>query len=166
MTSVSITGKNWIFKQFENSDVKKYSENYDLKEIVARLIAIRKKNIDNVKLFLDPKIKNNLPNPFELKDMEKAVNRTYKSIEKNEIIGIFGDYDVDGASSTALLAKYFLSINRPIKTYVPDRKKEGYGPNIKAFNDLISAGSKLIFTVDCGTLSYEPIKVANNKIQM
>ncbi len=163
MTSVSITGKNWIFKQFENSDVKKYSENYDLKEIVARLIAIRKKNIDNVKLFLDPKIKNNLPNPFELKDMEKAVNRTYKSIEKNEIIGIFGDYDVDGASSTALLAKYFLSINRPIKTYVPDRKKEGYGPNIKAFNDLISAGSKLIFTVDCGTLSYEPIKVANNK---
>ena len=159
----SITGKNWIFKKFENSDVKKYSENFQLKEIVARLIAIRKNNIDDISLFLNPKIKNNLPNPFELKDMNKAVERTYECIKKRDTIGVFGDYDVDGASSAALLAKYFFSISQPINTYVPDRKKEGYGPNINAFNQLISNGSNLIFTVDCGTLSYEPIDIAKEK---
>ena len=163
MNFLSITGKNWIFKKFENSDVKKYSENYHLKEIVARLIAIRKDNIDDVNLFLNPKIKNSLPNPFELKDMNKAVERTCKSIKKKETIGIFGDYDVDGASSAALLVKYFLSVSQSIETYVPDRRKEGYGPNINAFNHLISNGSNLIFTVDCGTLSYEPINTAKNK---
>ena len=148
MNFSSITGKNWIFKKFENSDVKKYSENYHLKEIVARLIAIRKNNIENIDLFLNPKIKNNLPNPFELKDMNKAVERTYECIKKRDTIGVFGDYDVDGASSTALLAKYFFSISQPINTYVPDRKKEGYGPNINAFNQLISNGSNLITVVD------------------
>jgi len=95
--------------------------------------------------------------------MNKAVERTCKSIKKKETIGIFGDYDVDGASSAALLVKYFLSISQSIETYVPDRRKEGYGPNINAFNHLISNGSNLIFTVDCGTLSYEPINTAKNK---
>jgi len=163
MKSSSITGKKWIFKKFENSDVKNYSENYHLKEIVARLIAIRKNNIDDINLFLNPKIKNSLPNPFELKDMNKAVERTYESILKRDTIGVFGDYDVDGASSAALLVKYFLSISQSIKTYVPDRKKEGYGPNVNAFNNLISNGSNLIFTVDCGTLSHEPINIAKEK---
>jgi len=163
MNFSSITGKNWIFKKFENSDVKMYSENYNLKEIIARLIAIRKNNIDDINLFLNPKIKNNLPNPFELKDMNKAIERVYESIKKRETIGIFGDYDVDGASSAALLVKYFLSISQSIETYVPDRKKEGYGPNVNAFNHLISNGSNLIFTVDCGTLSYEPINIAKDK---
>ena len=163
MNFSSITGKNWIFKKFENSDVKMYSENYNLKEIIARLIAIRKNNIDDINLFLNPKIKNNLPNPFELKDMNKAIERVYECIKKRETIGIFGDYDVDGASSAALLVKYFLSISQSIETYVPDRKKEGYGPNVNAFNHLISNGSNLIFTVDCGTLSYEPINIAKDK---
>jgi len=163
MKFYSITGKNWIFKKFENSDVKNYSENYHLKEIVARLIAIRKNSIDDINLFLNPKIKNSLPNPFELKDMLKAVERTYESIKRKDTFGIFGDYDVDGASSAALLVKYFLSISQSIETYVPDRKKEGYGPNIKAFDYLISNGSNLIFTVDCGTLSYDPINLAKEK---
>ena len=154
MKSSSITGKKWIFKKFENSDVKNYSENYHLKEIVARLIAIRKNNIDDINLFLNPKIKNSLPNPFELKDMNKAVERTYESILKRDTIGVFGDYDVDGASSAALLVKYFLSISQSIETYVP---------NVNAFNNLISNGSNLIFTVDCGTLSHEPINIAKEK---
>ena len=112
MNFSSVTGKNWIFKKFENSDVKMYSENFNLKEIIARLIAIRKNNIDDINLFLNPKIKNNLPNPFDLKDMNKAVERTYECIKKRDTIGIFGDYDVDGASSAALLVRYFLSISQ------------------------------------------------------
>ena len=86
--------------------------------MVAKLLSIRKKNIHDVKLFLNPKIKNLLPNPMHLKDMNKAVDRTYQCIKKNEMIGIFGDYDVDGASSTAILTRYFQSIKQKIQTYI------------------------------------------------
>ena len=163
MSFSSVSGKNWIFNKFLESDLKKYSEIYSLNEIVARLLAIRKKNIDNVDLFLNPTIKNNLPNPLKLKDMKNAINRTFETIKRNESIGIFGDYDVDGASSTALLVRYFSLLDQNIKTYIPDRKKEGYGPSVEAFNSLINLGVKIIFTVDCGTLSYDPIISAKKK---
>ena len=162
MSFSSVSGKNWLFKEFDSSDIAKFSENYALTEIVAKLLSIRKKNIENIYLFLNPKIKNLLPNPLHLKDMKSAIDRTCSSITKGELIGIFGDYDVDGASSTALLARYFLSINQNIQTYIPDRQKEGYGPSIEGFNILIRQGAKIIFTVDCGTLAFEPIKIAQN----
>jgi len=162
MTAFSVSGKNWIYKKFDTSDIKEISEKYSLSEIAAKLLSIRKEKIGNLELFLNPKIKNLLPNPMHLKDMREAVERTYKSIKNNELIGIFGDYDVDGATSTALLARYFLSINQKIKTYIPERKAEGYGPSLKSFQSLIDGGTKLIFTVDCGTLSYKPIEMAKN----
>ena len=159
----SVSGKNWVFKKFNSSDIKKYVEDFSINEIVAKLLSIRKKNIDDVSLFLNPTIKNLLPNPLSLKDMDSAIERTYQSIKAGELIGIFGDYDVDGATSTALLKRYFLSINQKIQTYIPDRKKEGYGPSIKGLSNLIKLGSKVIFTVDCGTLSFEPIKMAQSQ---
>ena len=107
MNLTSINGKNWVFKKFNSSDVMKFIEDYSLSETAAKLISIRKKNINDIALFLDPKIKNLLPNPLLLKDMNTAISRTYESIINNEIIGIFGDYDVDGATSTALLKRYF-----------------------------------------------------------
>ena len=162
MSFSSVSGKNWLFKEFDSSEITKFSEDYSLTEIVAKLLSIRKKKIDNIDLFLNPKIKNSLPNPLHLKDMKSAVDRVYDSITKGEFIGIFGDYDVDGASSTALLARYFLSINQKVQTYIPDRQKEGYGPSIDGFNTLIRKGAKIIFTVDCGTLAFEPIKIAQN----
>ena len=92
--------------------------------------------------------------------MKNAVDRTYQSILRKEIIGIFGDYDVDGATSTALLNKYFMLINQKTYTHIPDRKNEGYGPSISGFDKIISFGAKIIFTVDCGTLSFEPVSLA------
>ena len=163
MNFTSVTGKNWIFNKFNSSDIKKYSEDYSLNEIVAKLLSIRKKNIEDIGLFLNPTIKNLLPNPLRLKDMKNAIERTYQSIKKRELIGIFGDYDVDGATSTALLTRYFLSINQKIQTYIPDRKREGYGPSVRGFNNLIKSGAKIIFTVDCGTLSFEPVKIAQSQ---
>ena len=163
MNFTSISGKSWFFKEFDSSEIKKISEKYSVSEITAKLLSIRKKNIQNIDLFLNPTIKNLMPNPLVLKDMNKAIKRTFSCIKKNEKIGIFGDYDVDGATSTALLAKYFSLINCDIITYIPDRKKEGYGPSIKAFSNLIDSGSKIIFTVDCGTLSFEPIRSAQKK---
>ena len=163
MNFTSLSGKKWIFKKFDNVDVEKISEKYSLNEIAAKLIAIRKKNIKNIDMFLNPTIKNHLPNPMQLKDMEKAVERTYQSIKNDELIGIFGDYDVDGAASTALLARYFSSLKLNTKTYIPDRKTEGYGPSVEGFDKLIKSGAKLIFTVDCGTSSFEPIQSAVKK---
>ena len=163
MNFASVSKKNWIFRKFNSAEVKKYSEDYSLSEIVSKLLSIRKKNIKNIDLFLKPTIKNFLPNPLHLKDMQNAVDRTFQGIKNGESIGIFGDYDVDGATSTALLTRYFLSINQKIQTYIPDRKREGYGPSVKGFNNLIRLGTKIIFTVDCGTLSFEPIKKAQNQ---
>ena len=163
MNDNSVLGKNWISKKYNEDQVNFLKENFDLSEIVSKLIAIRNINIEEVKLFLNPKIKNFLPNPFILKDMEKAADRTVKAIKNNEKIGIFGDYDVDGATSTAILGNYFNQIDRKTEIYIPDRKSEGYGPNQQGFEKLISNGSKLIFTVDCGTLSFDTINFSQSK---
>ena len=163
MNFTSISGKKWAFKKFAEADAQKLADDFALSTTVAKLLAIRKKNISNINLYLNPTIKNIMPNPFLLKDMDSAVERTYKALNSNEVIGIFGDYDVDGATSTALLSRFFLSINQNVHTYIPDRRKEGYGPSIKGFDSLIKSNVKLIFTVDCGTLSYKPINFAQQK---
>ena len=139
-------------------------ENYYLDEITARLLSIRNIDKKNIELlsFLKPSIKNLIPNPNCLSDMEKASLRILKALNKKEKIGIFGDYDVDGASSTALLGNYFKMLNRDYEIYIPDRQTEGYGPTIKSFQKLIDKKVDLIITVDCGTMSFEAIDFANN----
>ena len=100
MSFSSVSGKNWLFKRFDSSDVIKFSENYSLTETVAKLLSIRKDNIENISLFLNPKIKNFLINPHSLKGMEKAVDRIYSCISKNQLIGIL---ETTSASSSDLL---------------------------------------------------------------
>jgi len=160
MNSLSVNGKSWIPKEYSSEDVNFFKTNYFLDEIVARLLSIRKIKKEEIKFFLEPLIKNILPNPYILKDMDIAIERTEKAISNIEKIGIFGDYDVDGATSTAILGKYFEQLNIPFEIYIPDRKNEGFGPNEIAFSKFIDLGVTLIFTVDCGTLSYEPIEFA------
>ncbi len=163
MNDISVSGKDWISKNYSEEKLNFLKDNFNLSEILSKLIAIRNIRLEEVKLFLEPKIKNLLPNPFILKGMEKAVSRTIKAIKENQKIGIFGDYDVDGATSTAILGNYFNEINQKIEIYIPDRKTEGYGPSKRGFEKLISKGSNLIFTVDCGTLSFEIIQFSQNK---
>ena len=160
MISNSVSNKNWIFKKYNEQDVIFYKENYSLDELTSKLLSIRNIKKEDVQTFLNPSIKNFLPNPEILKDMQKSAKRTIQAISQKHKIGIFGDYDVDGASATALLANFFNSINIPYEIYIPDRKKEGYGPNPQGFNKLISEGSSVIFTVDCGTLSFNSIEFA------
>ena len=163
MNSVSVTGKKWIFKKFDSADVASIKENFFLNEITAKLISIKGIKKEELKNYLDPAIKNLLPNPNVLKDMDKATNRTLNAIIKSEKIGIFGDYDVDGATSTAILGNYFREINCSFDIYIPDRKKEGYGPSIVGFNYFLEKKIKLVFTVDCGTLSFAPIEFLSKK---
>ena len=163
MNSLSVSGKNWILKKFNQADILFFKENFLLDEITAKLLSIRDIQKKDVNSFLNPSIKNFLPNPNVLLDMEKSSLRTIESIKNNDKIGIFGDYDVDGATSTALLGKYFDHLDIAYKAYIPDRKTEGYGPSIKGFKELIDYGVKIIFTVDCGTLSFDAIEYAKNK---
>ena len=160
MNTLSISGKNWILKKYNQEEITFLKDNFFLDEITSKLLSIRKIKKEDIKSFLNPSIKNFLPNPNTLMDMEKATLRTSKSIYKKEKVGIFGDYDVDGATSTALLGKYFTELKIPYEIYIPDRKKEGYGPSIKSFKELIDKGVKIIFTVDCGTLSFDAIEFA------
>jgi single-stranded-DNA-specific exonuclease len=160
MSTLSISGKNWILKRYNQEEISFLKENFSLDEITSKLLSIRKIKREDINSFLNPSIKNFLPNPNNLIDMDKATLRTLVAINKKEKIGVFGDYDVDGATSTALLGKFFSALKILSEIYIPDRKKEGYGPSIKSFKELINKGVKLIFTVDCGTLSFEAIKYA------
>ena len=112
MNLISVSGKNWVFKKYDENLVQKYKEKYFFDEIVARLLVIRKINEKNLSLFLNPTIKNTIPNPNNLKDMNKGVEKILSAIKNKKIIGIFGDYDVDGASATALLGNFFDHINQ------------------------------------------------------
>ena len=133
MNSLSVSGKNWIPKKYDQEDLNFLKENFSLDEITSKLISIRRINRDEIKSFLNPSIKNILPNPNNLIDMEKTTQRTIEAISNGEKVGIFGDYDVDGATSTALLGNYFSELDLNYEIYIPDRKKEGYGPSIKSF---------------------------------
>ena len=163
MNDLSLSGKKWIYKKFDSSYINYLKENYYLDEITAKLLSIRNIDKEYIESFLKPSIKNLVPNPNILKDMEKTTDRILNAIKRNEIIGIFGDYDVDGASSTALIGNYFKIIKQNFEIYIPDRKSEGYGPSIKSFQKLIDKKVNLIITVDCGTMSFEAINFANKK---
>ena len=162
MNSLSLSGKDWILKKYSKEDLTFIKENFSLDEITSKLILIRGIKKDEINSFLNPSIKNILPNPNILLDMEKSTLRTFEAIIKKEKIGIFGDYDVDGAASTALLGNYFSELNLDYEIYIPDRKKEGYGPSISGFKELMNKNVKIIFTVDCGTLSFEAINFAKD----
>ncbi len=160
MNSLSISGKSWILKKYNQDEIFFLKENFSLDEITSKLLSIRKIKREEINSFLNPSIKNFLPNPNNLTDMDKTSLRTLLAVEKKEKIGIFGDYDVDGATSTALLGKYFSELKISYEIYIPDRRKEGYGPSVKSFEELIKKGVKVIFTVDCGTLSFKAIDYA------
>ena len=107
MNSVSVTGKNWILKKIDQEKIVYLKDNFSLDEITAKLLVLRNIKKEDINSFLNPSIKNFLPNPNSLLDMEKSSLRTLEAIKNKEKIGVFGEYDVDGDSSTALLGKYF-----------------------------------------------------------
>ena len=167
MNSLSVSGKNWVLRKYSEENSNFFKDNFSLDEITSKLLSIRQIEKNEISSFLNPSIKNFLPNPYGMIDMEKSTLRTTKAIYQKEKVGIFGDYDVDGAASTALLGNYFSKLNLEYETYIPDRKKEGYGPTIKSFQELIDKKVKIIYTVDCGTLSFEAINFAkDNKVDV
>ena len=129
-------------------------------EIVARVLAARGVTADDAAKFLDPTVRDLLPDPASLTDMVKAAARLADAIQRRERVAIFGDYDVDGAASSALLKRFLAHFDVPAEIYIPDRIFEGYGPNPEAMRELVGRGATLIVTVDCGTNSAASIDAA------
>lgn len=136
------------------------SQHHGLPEILGRVLAARAVPLDAVPVFLDPTVKALMPDPSSLTGMEACAKRLADAIERREPIAIFGDYDVDGACSSALLARFLGHHDVAARIYIPDRLFEGYGPNVQAIENLVKEGARLIVTVDCGTTSFEPLAAA------
>ena len=125
-------------------------------ELVARVLAGRGIAPETAERYLDPTLRELMPDPFVMRDMQAATERLKSAVERGERVAIFGDYDVDGACSAALLSGYLGACGCEAIVHIPDRVTEGYGPNVEAISGFAAAGAKLLVAVDCGAVSHEP----------
>lgn len=160
LQNASISGKRWVLANTCERTTEAFVQKKGLKGITARILSARGLSLAQADNYLAPTLRTLLPDPYSLQDMEKAAHRLFKALELKESIAVFGDYDVDGATSGALLLRFFSQLGIHLKTYVPDRLKEGYGPNIPALKQLAKEGVKIILMVDCGTVAFEPLEQA------
>jgi single-stranded-DNA-specific exonuclease len=157
----SLLGKQWVLSEGNDRLGMAFSQRLGIPEIVGRILSSRGVQSDKAaENFLEPTLRDSLPDPSHLKDMDKATDRICQAIETGETMAVFGDYDVDGATSSALLKRYFDALGSALRIYIPDRIKEGYGPNVKAFQTLKSEGASLVITVDCGTTAFDALEGA------
>ena len=158
----SATGRAWRNRLNERGQVSALNivQRLGISELLARVLAGRGVEADEAEAFLDPTIKRLLPDPLKLTDMQAAAARIAHAIEHSESVAIFGDYDVDGATAAALLARYLRHCGLDPIIHIPDRIFEGYGPNVDAIRSFAERDVKLLITVDCGTTSIEPLTEA------
>lgn len=147
-----------MVNQADDRVVGMLAQKYNVPIIMAQIMALR--NVDNVDVFLNPKIASLMPEPNVLKDMAKAALRIAQAIENDETIGIIGDYDVDGATSTSIMRLFLRAVGRDCLVHIPDRD-EGYGPSRQAVDDFKQKGVKLLLTLDCGTMAFETLEYAS-----
>lgn len=157
----SCTGMYWNDRLDDDQAVSDLAQRLGLPEVLARLLAARGIEADGVDGFLEPRVKHLMPDPLDMVDMTGAVRRIADAVEADETIGIFGDYDVDGATSAALLVRYLDCIGAKTVVHIPDRRKEGYGPSINALASLKERGAGPVVTVDCGITAHEPLRLAH-----
>jgi single-stranded-DNA-specific exonuclease len=158
----SACGRAWRDRLDERGSARALAiaQRQGVSELLARVLAGRGVDTDGVAEFLDPTVRRLMPDPDSLTDMAKAASRIADAIERREQIAIFGDYDVDGATSAAVLAKFLRQAGSEPLIHIPDRIFEGYGPNSEAIRALAEKGARLLVTVDCGTTSIEPLAKA------
>lgn len=156
----SALGRLWRPRLAEERAALALAQRLGLPEIVARILAGRGIGEAEAPSFLAPRLRDALPDPMGFKDMDKAVARLVRAIDEGETIAVFGDYDVDGATSSALLRRFFAGVGAKSIVYIPDRMKEGYGPNAPALVKLKAQGAAVAITVDCGTTAHAPLQAA------
>lgn len=158
----SASGQSWQLRPFSERMAQALSHKLDASYTVGCLLAARGVDLEGAEQFYRPSLRDLLPEPSTLKDMTRGAARIVAAIQAGEKVAVFGDYDVDGATSSALLIRYFRALGLNLASYIPDRMAEGYGPNVPAMKSLRDQGVDLVITVDCGTLSYEPLAYAKS----
>jgi single-stranded-DNA-specific exonuclease len=156
----SVLGRRWVERAMDPSTALAIAQRLGTAEIVGRLLASRGVDVAGAETYLNPTIKRDLPNPSVVTDMDRAAERLADAVMRRERVAIFGDYDVDGATSSALLARFLRAVGGDPDIYIPDRLSEGYGPNVAAMTKLARDGARVIVTVDCGTQAHEALAVA------
>ncbi len=158
----SLTGKRWETSPADDRIAQALSQRHGLSDIVSRVLVARGVAIETVGSFLNPSLRDLLPDPAVLQDMEKAATRLADAVRSGQTIGIFGDYDVDGATSAAVLQRFIHAVGGRVEIYVPDRLREGYGPNLPALLEMQAGGVGVIVTVDCGITAFDPLSGASD----
>ncbi len=153
----SLGGQRWQARPGDDRAAAAIQQRLGVPDLVARLLVQRGVLPDEAERFLLPRLRDSLPEPYSLRDMEPAAERLARAIRNEEAVAVFGDYDVDGATSAALLQRFFRALGRPLRVYIPDRLREGYGPNPAALQGLAGEGVRLLVTVDCGTTAHEAL---------
>jgi single-stranded-DNA-specific exonuclease len=158
----SATGQRWLARDYDERLALTLAQRHGLPDVIARALAARGVGLDDVAGFLAPKLRDLLPDPAVFKDMDKAVARFVAAVTSGESMAVFGDYDVDGATSSALLLRFAAALGVAMRLYVPDRLREGYGPNAAAMRQLAQEGVKLVICVDCGTTAHDALAAARD----
>jgi single-stranded-DNA-specific exonuclease len=159
----SALGRTWVERcnAAQSTVALAIAQTHGLTDVLARVLAGRGVGIHDTEGFLNPRLRDLLPDPNVLTDMDKAASRLADSVMRREKVAIFGDYDVDGACSASLLAEYLRACGVSYLIHIPDRITEGYGPNVDAIRGLKERGADILVTVDCGTASIVPLAEAN-----
>jgi single-stranded-DNA-specific exonuclease len=155
--SRSLSGREWRQRPAEAGLIRAHMQTLNLEEPLARALAARGVRADQGADFLTPTLKALFPDPSSFMDMDAAAEAILDALQAKASIHVFADYDVDGASSAALLVRWFRAIGAELPIYVPDRVTEGYGPSARAFDTLKASGADLVITVDCGAAANEAV---------
>src|SRR5271165_1719633 len=160
----SLTGRRWVDRLDAGSanTALAIAQRHGIPDLVARVLAGRGVDADAAPAFLTPALKVLMPDPAVLTDMERAAALIADAVVAGTTIAVFGDYDVDGATSVALFARFLRHHGRDPILYIPDRIFEGYGPNSEALGKLAAAGARLVIAVDCGSTSFAPLVAARD----
>ncbi len=162
----SLTGRRWIWRQGEDRVGLGIAQRLGVPEIVGRLLAARGVGLEAAADFLEPTLRALLPDPCVLRDMDRAAARLAEAVRGGETVAVFGDYDVDGACSTALMTGLLRELDCPAFPYVPDRLTEGYGPNEPALQAIVERGATLLVCVDCGTAAGAVLDCLRDRIDV
>ncbi|WP_416896925.1 MAG: single-stranded-DNA-specific exonuclease RecJ [Minwuia sp.] len=156
----SLTGRRWQRGSGETRLSEALAQRHGIPELLAEVLVNRGVGIDDCEQFLKPRLKDLMPDPSSFRDMDKAAGLIARCIAERRRLAVFGDYDVDGATSSALFMRYAEAVSGKVAAYIPDRIAEGYGPNLPALRRLAEDGNELIVTVDCGTAAFEVLDSA------
>ncbi len=162
IVKASLNKARWVMPEVPLDDVEYMMRQHDIPEAVARMLCQREVPLDEVLSFLNPTLKDSFPDPFSLKGMGDMAEDIAIAIEQKKAFAIFGDFDVDGATSSAVLYRFLKSTAIEAPIYIPDRMKEGYGPNINALKTLKEQGADILFMLDCGTTAFDIVKAGTD----